>query len=246
MLDTRGRTDAKTVRGEILNEMIMVVEDDSAVREGIKQILISSGYSVREAESGYEALKTFSDAISLVLLDVMMPGIDGVETCRRLRERSDVPVLFLTAKNTETDKLAGFNVGADDYIVKPFSSAELIVRIRAVLKRYAPRKEEDKDAWCIKGDVRMNLDTKRVFVCDEEKRLTETEFRILQVLVENEGKVQSAENLYESVWNEIYDYSLKNTLTVHIRRLREKIEKNPQNPRYIKTVWGKGYVFEKE
>ena len=217
-------------------ERILIVEDDADIREGVRILLESEDYMVDEAEDGREGLENLRDDTDLVILDIMMPGISGLRTCEEIRKISNVPVLFLTAKVQESDKLIGLMAGGDDYLTKPFSYAELLGRNET--------SEGQEDNYIKIGNIRINRNYNEVFVDGKEKEFSELEYRILLLLMEHPRKIFSAQNIYESVWNEPYFYSCNGTVMVHIRKLRVKIEKNPQNPRYITTIWGKGYKFD--
>ena len=184
----------------------------------------------------------------LIILDIMMPGISGIKTCEEIRKTSHVPVLFLTAKGQESDKLIGLMAGGDDYLVKPFSYAELLARVKALLRRYCvysqPLKTEKKTKqWLEYGKLKVNTQYNEVYREGEEIHLREMEYRLLLLMMENPQKIFSVKNLYESLWEEPFLYSSGNTVMVHIRRLRTKIEEDPQKPEMIQTVWGKGYRF---
>ena len=226
------------------SEKILVVDDDSEIREIVRVLLESEGYSIVEAASGESALAIFSDQISLVILDIMMDGMTGYQVCMKLRERSNVPILFLTAKNKDSDLTMGFSVGGDDYLAKPFSYAELLARVKGLLRRYftySGSNAVDSDSSLEYGGLVLQQTRNEVWLDGRELKLTDKEYRILQLMLKYRGKIFTAQNLYESVWEEPFYYSSSNTVMVHIRRLREKIEKNPQEPTIIKTVWGKGY-----
>lgn len=231
-------------------ETILLIEDDADIREGVRILLESEDYIVREAENGKKGLKLLDDQTDLVILDVMMPGISGLRTCEEIRKVSYVPVLFLTAKAQESDKLIGLMAGGDDYLAKPFSYAELLGRAKALLRRYKVyRGKENKDmemeeSYLKRGKVKIHEAYNQVYVDGKEKELSDLEYHILLLLMQYPKKIFSAQNLYESVWNEPYFYTCNSTVMVHIRKLRVKIEKDPQNPKYIKTVWGKGYRFD--
>jgi DNA-binding response OmpR family regulator len=232
---------------------ILIIEDDSAIREGVRILLEGENFHVQEAADGFEGLKKLSDDTHLVILDVMMPGISGYKTCEEIRKRSNVPVLFLTAKDQESDKLLGLMSGGDDYLVKPFSYVELLARIKALLRRhliYDKTKETAKkkkhQEWIETKNIRINTKNNCTYVNGNEIDLTDKEHRILLLFIENPGKIFSVQNIYESVWEAPFFYSSGNTVMVHIRRLRKKIEENPQNPKLIVSVWGKGYRFEKD
>lgn len=229
---------------------ILIVEDDADIREGVRILLESEDYCIREAENGRQGLELLDDTIDLVILDIMMPGISGLRTCEEIRKKSNVPVLFLTAKAQESDKLIGLMAGGDDYLPKPFSYAELLGRVKALVRRYNVYQgkdgtdQEEKDAWLELRGVRIHRTYNEVFVDGKEKEMSDIEYRILLLMMGHPGRIFSAQNLYESVWEEPYFYSCSSTVMVHIRKLRVKIEADPKNPRYIKTVWGKGYKFD--
>ena len=227
--------------------MILLVEDDGDIREGVRVLLESEGYKVYEAESGSQALKMVDGDTDLIILDIMMPGISGIRTCEEIRKAYNVPILFLTAKARESDKLLGLMAGGDDYLPKPFSYGELLGRVKALLRRYqvyrgkgAGNSEEDS-SWLQWKEIRLDLGFNQVWVEDKEVDLSELEYQILRLLMEHPNKIFSAQNIYESVWKEPYFYGSNNTVMVHIRKLRVKIEKDPQEPKRICTVWGKGY-----
>ena len=230
--------------------VIMVVEDEQDIREGIRILLKGDGYSVIEAGSGEEALSQMNEAIDLVILDIMLPGISGLKVCEEIRKVSTVPILFLTAKTQESDKLIGLMAGADDYIAKPFSFAELNARVKALLRRYHVYLGKTQQIFADKGQIlsvgrfKLALDRNEVWKDGKELDLTGIEYGILRLLMENPLRIFSAQNIYESVWNEPYAYSANSTIMVHIRKLRTKIEDDPQNPVYIKNIWGKGYRYE--
>ncbi len=229
---------------------ILIVEDDADIREGVRILLESEDYCIREAENGRQGLELLDDTIDLVILDIMMPGISGLRTCEEIRKKSNVPVLFLTAKAQESDKLIGLMAGGDDYLPKPFSYAELLGRVKALVRRYnvyqgkGGTDQEEKDAWLELRGVRIHRTYNEVFVDGKAKEMSDIEYRILLLMMGHPGRIFSAQNLYESVWEEPYFYSCSSTVMVHIRKLRVKIEADPKNPRYIKTVWGKGYKFD--
>lgn len=230
-------------------QTILIVDDDADIREGIRILLAGENYAILEAENGQCALERFSDAVDLVILDVMMPGISGLRVCEEIRRTSAVPILFLTAKAQESDKLIGLTAGGDDYLAKPFSYAELIGRVKALLRRYCVYRGKaqggalDRNGILAVDGIRISLDSNQVWVREKEVALTEIEYRILRLLMEQPQKIFSIQNIYESIWNEPYFHISNGTVMVHIRKLRVKIEKEPQNPKYIRTVWGKGYRF---
>ena len=229
---------------------IMVIEDDEDIREGVRILLESEQYSVIEAENGLQGLELLEPDISLIILDIMMPGMSGIRTCEEIRKISNVPILFLTAKSQESDKLLGLMAGGDDYLSKPFSYAELLGRVKALIRRYTVYMgssvipEERQEEYIEQSGIRISKFFNEVFVDGEEKELSNIEYQMLLLMMQHKGKTFSAQNLYESIWNEPYFYSCNSTVMVHIRNLRMKIEKDPKNPRYIRTLWGKGYRFE--
>lgn len=230
---------------------ILIIEDDADIREGVRILLEGDGFAVDEAENGFVGLEKLSAETGLVILDVMMPGISGIKTCGEIRKRSKVPVLFLTAKGQESDKLLGLTVGGDDYLAKPFSYAELLARVRALLRRRnvydkALREEaEDVPEWLVRGDIRINTRHNEVILRGTQADLTEMEYGLLLLMMKNPQKIFSVKNLYESVWGEPFIYTSGNTVMVHVRRLRKKIEEDPQAPKIIENVWGKGYRLGK-
>lgn len=228
---------------------ILLIEDDEDIREGIRILLESEDYRVAEAGNGRDGLKLLDQDTDLVILDVMLPGKSGLRICEEIRKTSFVPILFLTAKAQESDRLIGLMVGGDDYLSKPFSYAELLGRVKALLRRYRiyHGKEglERADARKLElAGIQIEEEFHEVIVRGRQVELSEIEYQILLLMMKYPGKIFSAQNLYESVWQEPYFYSCNSTVMVHIRRLRVKIEKDPQNPELIKTVWGKGYRFE--
>lgn len=235
------------------NEKILLIEDDEDIREGIRILLESEGFLVEEAESGETGLKILSEDTRLVILDIMMPGMSGLRVCEEIRKQSFVPILFLTAKAQESDKLLGLMAGGDDYMTKPFSYAELLGRVKAQIRRYteyscsSEKIDMAKESeYIVNGNIQIHTKFNEVLVNGKEVELTDIEYRILLLMMKNEGKIFSAQNIYESIWNEPYFYNCNGTVMVHIRKLRIKIEPNSQEPVYIKTVWGKGYRFEGE
>ena len=231
-------------------EDILVIEDDADIREGLRIFLEGENFRVTEAANGMDGIRKVTPELDLVILDVMMPGISGIRTCEEIRKLSNVPVLFLTAKSQESDKLLGLMAGGDDYFTKPFSYSELLGRVKALVRRYGVYKgkktstEESIPQSLTIGKIRINQEYNEVFVNGKRIELTDTEYKILKLLMQYPEKVFSAQNLYESVWEEPYFYSCNSTVMVHIRNLRKKIEEDPQNPKVIATLWGKGYRFE--
>lgn len=227
---------------------ILIVDDDKSIAEAIAFYLRSEGYEPVIAFDGIEALNAMrSSDISLIIMDIMMPRLDGIQATMKIREEHNIPIIMLSAKSEDYDKIMGLNIGADDYVTKPFNPLELIARVRSQLRRYnllgsAPGIATDKVLRS--GGLVINDDLKTVTVDGEEVSLTPTEYGILKLLTENAGRVYSIEQIYEAVWNE-EAYNPENTVAVHIRRIREKIEIDPKNPRYLKVVWGVGYKVEK-
>lgn len=226
---------------------ILLIEDDADIREGVRVLLTSEGYSVMEADCGKKGLQLLNETIDLVILDIMMPGMSGIITCEEIRKVSNVPVLFLTAKAQESDKLLGLLVGGDDYLPKPFSYAELLGRVKALPRRYhiyqgkfVPSNQSDGE-WMEHKGIRILTTSNVVQVDGRDIELSEIEYQILRLLIQYPNKIFTTQNIYESVWNEPFYYSSNNTIMVHIRKLRLKIEEDPQQPKRICTVWGKGY-----
>lgn len=231
-------------------QIILVVDDDAEIREGIRILLTGESYNIIEAENGRQALERLSEEVDLVILDVMMPGFSGLRVCEEIRKSSTVPILFLTARAQESDKLVGLTAGGDDYLTKPFSYSELIARVKALLRRYCIYQGKtqagtvNQDNTLSAHGVTLSLESNQVWIEGREVDLTDIEYRILRLLMETPHKVFSTQNIYESIWNEPYFHISNGTVMVHIRKLRVKIEADPQNPQRVKTVWGKGYRFE--
>ena len=226
---------------------ILICDDDRDIVSALDIYLTSEGYKTFKAYDGLEALKIVDQQdIQLVLLDVMMPGLDGIRTTAKLRESKNIPIILLTAKSEDSDKILGLNIGADDYITKPFNPIEVIARVKSQLRRYTTLggREKTEDNVIRNGGIAMDDGAKSVTVDGESVSLTPIEYNILKLLLKSPGRVYSTSQIYEQVWN---DPSLgsENTVAVHIRHLREKIEIDPANPRYIKVVWGLGYKMEK-
>ena len=229
---------------------VLIVEDDKEIREGVKIYLKSKGYVVSEAADGVEGLEIIEkEEIHLAIVDVMMPRMDGITMTMKLRENHDFPVIFLSAKSEEVDKILGLDMGADDYVTKPFTPMELLARVNSQLRRYRKfmekleKKEIMKNIYVI-GGLELNEDTKEVSVDGEPVKVTPTECKILLLLMKNAGRVFSAEEIYEWVWQERAVNT--DTIMVHVRNIREKIEINPKEPKYLKVVWGVGYKIEKQ
>lgn len=229
-------------------QTILIVDDDNEIREGLRILLEGEDYAVIEAGNGKQAMQKLSCAVDLVILDVMMPGVSGLRVCEEIRKISSVPILFLTGKSQESDKLIGLTAGGDDYLTKPFSYTELVGRVKALLRRYCIYRGKgdcgavDRNNILSVKDIELSLVGNQVWVRGVEVNLTPIEYRILRLLAQHPQRIFSAEHIFEHVWNEPY-YS-NGAVMVHIRKLRMKIEEDPQNPRYIKTIWGKGYRFE--
>ena len=227
---------------------ILVCDDDREIVEAITIYLEKEGYSVIVAYNGKEALDTLrSEQVQLIILDIMMPEMDGIEALLRLREYSSIPVILLSAKSEDADKINGLNVGADDYITKPFNPLELLARVKSQLRRYTQlgsMQESDKDSVLTNGGITLNKESMAVTVDGEVKKFTPTEFRILKLFMENIGMVFSSAQIYERIWDEDA-YATDNIVSVHIWRIREKIEIDPKNPDYIKVMWGVGYRMVK-
>ncbi len=230
---------------------ILIADDNPEIREIIKILLYGEGFSVTEAENGTAALAEIKNqGFDLIILDVMMPGMNGYETCQNIREISNAPILFLSARTTDSDKILGFSSGGDDYLEKPFSYPELIGRAKALIRRYHvyQGKEQQTASSAVKQlslrGLIINLEQEEVFLQGEKIELTGTEYEMLRLLASNRSQIFSAQRLYEAIWDEPWYYGANNTVMVHIRNLRQKIEKDPKNPVFIKTAWGKGYHFD--
>ena len=225
---------------------ILVCDDDKEIAGAIEIYLRNEGYTVFKAFDGVEALSIArGQQIHLIVMDVMMPKMDGVQATMKIREEKNIPIIMLSAKSEDYDKITGLNVGADDYITKPFNPLELIARVKSQLRRYVDLGSMEKKSGVYKtGGLTIDDGEKTVTIDGEYVTVTPTEFGILKLLTENAGKVFSMEQIYENVWNEPA-YNPENTVAVHIRRIREKIEINPKNPKYLKVVWGIGYKIEK-
>ena len=229
---------------------VLVVEDDKEIREGVEIYLKSQGYEVFQAADGVEGLEVIEkEDIHLAIVDIMMPRMDGISMVVKLREKYDFPVIFLSAKSEEVDKIMGLNMGADDYVTKPFTPMELLARVNSQLRRYRRfmerlgDKEENSRIHTI-GGLEINEDNVEVTVDGEPVKMTPIEYKILLLLMKNPGRVFSAEEIYERVWNERAVNT--DTIMVHVRNIREKIEVNPREPKYLKVVWGVGYKIEKQ
>lgn len=235
---------------------ILIVDDEKEIRDLIDIYLKGEGYKTIKAENGEEALQLLEEnEVDLIILDIMMPKLNGIEACLKIREQREMPIIMLSAKSEDIDKILGLNTGADDYLTKPFNPLELVARVKSQLRRYkrfakANKANEGKaldnsnDNILEIDEITINLETHEIFKNEVEIKLTPTEFDILVLLGENRGKVFSIENIYNSVWKQDFMQS-DNTVMVHIRKLREKIEDNPRSPKFVKTVWGVGYKIDR-
>lgn len=228
-------------------ETILIVDDEKEIRELIDIYLKNEGYNTLQASSGMEALNILqSQQVHLIILDIMMPKLDGIQACIKIREEKNMPIIMLSAKSQDMDKILGLSSGADDYITKPFNPLELIARVKSQIRRFTRlnyNSAVQEDIIEIE-DLTIDVATHEVKIEGKEIKLTPREFAILELMARNRGIVFSVESIYEKVWNETF-YDSDNTVMVHIRKIREKIEANPREPRYIKTVWGVGYKIEK-
>lgn len=238
------------MRNKMEMNHVLVVEDDKEIREGVEIYLKSQGYEVFQAADGVEGLEVIEkEDIHLAIVDIMMPRMDGISMVVKLREKYDFPVIFLSAKSEEVDKIMGLNMGADDYVTKPFTPMELLARVNSQLRRYRRfmerlgDKEENSRIHTI-GGLEINEDNVEVTVDGEPVKMTPIEYKILLLLMKNPGRVFSVEEIYERVWNERAINT--DTIMVHVRNIREKIEVNPREPKYLKVVWGVGYKIEKQ
>lgn len=225
---------------------ILVCDDDKEIVEAIEIYLMQEGYNVEKAYDGQEALKIVKDKkIDLMIIDVMMPKLDGIRATLQIRKESKIPIIILSAKTEDADKILGLNVGADDYVTKPFNPLELAARVKSQLRRYTTLSSYGDEEGNVyeAGGLLINDDLKKVIVDGEEVKLTPIEYNILLLLLKNKGKVYSINQIYENIWNE-EAIGADNTVAVHIRHIREKIEINPKEPRYLKVVWGVGYKIE--
>ena len=230
-------------------QTILVCDDDKEIVEAIDIYLQQEGYQVLKAYDGEEALEILKEKeVHLLIIDVMMPRLDGIRATLKIREESSIPIIILSAKTEDADKILGLNIGADDYVEKPYNPAELMARVKAHLRRYRawggelPKENDDQ---IINGGLVLDKKQRIVLVEGEEVRLTATEYKILELLMEHPGQVFSSEQIYENVWQESANYTVENTVMVHIRHIREKIEIDAKKPRYVKVVWGIGYKMEK-
>ncbi len=221
---------------------ILIIDDEKLIVKGLKHSLEQQGYSVVAAYDGSEALRILeNEKVDFIILDLMLPDIDGMMLCKKIREKFNMPILMLSAKDGDYDKILGFEFGADDYMTKPFNTLELIARIKAISKRAAIKTEEDNEIKI--GDLIININERRFFINNREIDFTAKEFDMLHLMAKNPGRVYTREEIFKYIWNEdAYDVR---TIDVHIRNIREKIEEDPKNPKYIMTKWGVGYYFNK-
>lgn len=226
---------------------VLVVDDEKLIVKGIRFSLLQDGMEVDCAYDGEEAFNMAkANSYDMILLDVMLPKMDGFEVCQAIREFSDVPIVMLTAKGDDMDKILGLEYGADDYITKPFNILEVKARIKAIMRRTLPERAPQVQSSVIeKGDIKLDCDSRRLFINDNEINLTAREFELLEILIKNENKVYSRESLLKIVWGEDYPGDVR-TVDVHVRRLREKIEANPSEPKYVHTKWGVGYYYNQK
>ncbi len=227
---------------------VLVCDDDKEIVDAIEIYLMQDGYKVYKAYDGEQAIRVLKEEdIHLLIMDIMMPKLDGIHATLKIREYSSIPIIILSAKSEDTDKILGLNIGADDYVTKPFNPLELMARVRSNLRRYTTlgNLNVDNNALFRAGGLCINDETKEVTVDGETVKLTPIEYNILLLLVKNQGRVFSIDQIYESIWNE-EAIGADNTVAVHIRHIREKIEIDPKEPRYLKVVWGVGYKVEKQ
>lgn len=227
-----------------MSRRVLVVDDEKLIVKGIRFSLEQDGYDVDCVYDGEEALKLAKENVyDIILLDVMLPKYDGFEVCQQIREYSDVPIIMLTAKGDDMDKILGLDYGADDYITKPFNILEVKARIKAIMRRISKQnKDQENEKVIVKGEMKIDCESRRVVIAGKEINLTAKEFDLLELLAMNPNKVYSRENLLNIVWGYEYPGDAR-TVDVHIRRLREKIETNPSDPKYVYTKWGVGYYF---
>lgn len=225
---------------------VLVVDDEDEIRHAIAIYLKNEGMNVIQAKNGIEALeKLTEETVHLIILDIMMPKMDGIKATMKIREEKNIPIIMLSAKSEDMDKILGLQIGADDYVTKPFNPLELVARVKSQLRRYVTLGTyEGKDKMIQLNGLSLNIEAKEVTVNGEQVKLTPLEYKIVELLMTNAGRVFSISEIYERVWKEP-SYNVENTVAVHIRKIREKIEIDPKNPRYLKVVWGIGYKMEK-
>jgi len=228
------------------NYNVLVVDDEEEIRDAIEIYLKNEGITVVKAQDGIEAIEKLNEqVIHLIILDIMMPRLDGISTTFKIREKQNIPIIILSAKSEDTDKILGLQVGADDYVTKPFNPMELVARVKSQLRRYVTLGTyEGKNKVINLNGLSLDQSAKEVIAHGEVVKLTPIEYKIVELLMTNAGRVFSINEIYERVWNEP-GYNAENTVAVHIRKIREKIEIDPKNPRYLKVVWGIGYKMEK-
>ncbi len=235
-----------------MNKNILIVDDDKEIVNAIAFYLKPEGFNTFKAYDGLEAIEALiENKIDLIIMDVMMPNMDGLKTTLKIREDNNIPIILLSAKNQDMDKILGLNMGADDYVTKPFNPLELIARVKSQLRRFinlnnmqSKITESNNESILISGGLCLNKDTKQVTLDGDDIKITPLEFKILELLLSNQGIVFSSKDIYEQVWDEVA-YNCEKTVAVHIRRIREKIEINSKDPKYLKVVWGIGYKIEK-
>lgn len=239
------RYDVRSDVVEVRDMRVLIVDDDREIVESIALFLSGEGYTPLKAYNGIEALEMLSEnTVHLMILDIMMPRLDGIKTLMKLRETKNIPVILLSAKSEDADKILGLTAGADDYVTKPFNPSELMARVRSQLRRYTSLGSIEKNQKeIVSGGLSVNTESRTVTVDGEAVHLTPIEYRILELLARNKGRVFSAEEIYRKVWNEDTVVG-DNTIAVHVRHIREKIEINPKEPRYLKVVWGIGYKLD--
>lgn len=231
------------------NATILIIEDDKDIREVLDVLLSHEGYNVLQAEEGLSALEMIDDNIDLIILDIMMPGMSGIDVCREIRKSYNAPILFLTAKSSDADKAEGLLAGGDDYLTKPFSETELIARVTALMRRYqvyrGKASADSSETYLTADGLKLSEQFNAVWKNGVQIDLTDIEYRMLRMFMKHRNRIFSIQSIYETIWDEPYFYSSNNTVMVHIRKLRKKIEDDPQNPVYIITEWGRGYRFNR-
>ena len=229
-----------------VDEKILIVDDEREIADLLEVYLKNDNYSVSKFYSAYDALRTAEKcAFDLAILDIMLPDMNGLDLCRKIREKYNYPIIMLTAKSGETDKITGLTLGADDYITKPFRPLEVIARVKAQLRRYKKYNSSGTDTALTYSGLALNTKTHECTLDEKPLTLTPTEFEILRILLENQGSAVSSEELFRQIWKDEYYSKSSNTITVHIRHLREKMGDDSENPRFIKTIWGVGYKIER-
>lgn len=231
------------------NATILIIEDDKDIREVLDVLLSHDGYNVMQAEEGLTALEIMSDDVDLIILDIMMPGMSGIDVCVEIRKNYNAPILFLTAKSSDTDKAEGLLAGGDDYLTKPFSETELIARVTALMRRYQVYRgkaaADNTETYLVADGLKLSEQFNAVWKNGVQIDLTDIEYRMLRMFMKHRNRIFSIQSIYENIWDEPYFYSSNNTVMVHIRKLRKKIEDDPQKPLYIVTEWGRGYRFSR-